>query len=222
MRLPRPAAVAIAAVLASGWAHLAAAEIRTDRLSGRQLGAWRQVAAVVMASDPASRLPLHPTLHGLWQEVASSRHVLQIELARPAGSSAIAGRFRIEGTDPDGRLRCAILLNLRVIDLLLIGWRDAQLVPFGGLGRAKRRAKVLGHELAHAAWAFQSPEQARLSRQAQTDGERLATAARTVGTGGAGFAAAVEANERLTRLLEQPALAAEAAIAAELLASSSH
>jgi hypothetical protein len=221
MRLPRPATVAIGAVLASGWAHLADAEIRTARLSGRRLGAWRQISAVIMASDPASGLPLHPTLYGLWQEVAASRHVLHIELVRLAGSSAIAGRFRIEGTDPDGRMQCAVLLNLSVIDRLLMGSKDAQLVPFDGLSRAKRRAKVLGHELAHAAWVFESPEQAWLALQVQTDGERLATVARTVGTGGAGFAAAAEANERLTQLLEQPALAAEAAIAAELLVSSS-
>ena len=149
--------------------------------------------------------------------MSSSWHVLHIELPRRSGSSAIAGRFRIESQGPDGRIQAVLMLNLRVIDRVLTGTPKAQLVPFEVLGRAERRAQVLGHELAHAVWAFAAPDQARLALEVQAHAERLAVIARTVGTAGTGFGEQVEANERLIRLLEEPALAAEKAIALELL-----
>jgi len=214
MRAPRRAA-AFWAILALAGAPTAEGEIRTDRLSRSQLKAWKEIAAVVLAMDPRGR-PLHPTLHRLWREVDSSRHVVHVELPRRSGSSAIAGRFRIESQGPGGRLEAALVLNLRVIDRVLTGAPDAQPVPFDALGRTERRAQVLGHELAHAAWAFAAPGQARLALDVQTHAERLAVIARTVGTAGPGFVEQVEASERLIRLLEEPALAAEAAIAAEL------
>jgi hypothetical protein len=206
---------AIVAVLALARVPAAEGEVLMDRLSGARLKAWKQIAAVVLATDEEGQ-PLHPTLHRLWREVSSSRHVLHIELPRRSGSSAIAGRFRIESQGPDGRIEATLMLNLRVIDRVLTGSPEAQLVPFEVFGRAERRAQVLGHELAHAAWAFASPDQARLALDVQAHAERLAVVARTVGTTGPGFGEQVEANERLIRLLEQPALAAEKAIAAEL------
>ena len=215
MRAPGRTVAAIAAVLALARVPAAEAEVLTDRLSGAQLKAWKQIAAVVLATDAEGR-PLHPTLHRLWQEVSSSRHVLHIELPRRSGSSAIAGRFRIEGQRQDGRIEATLMLNLRVIDRVLTGSPEAQLVPFDALGRAERRAQVLGHELAHAAWAFAAPDQARLALDVQAQAERLAVIARTVGTAGPGFGEQVEANERLIRQLEEPALAAEKAIATEL------
>jgi len=215
MRAPGRTVAAIAAVLALARVPAAEAEVLTDRLSGAQLKAWKQIAAVVLATDAEGR-PLHPTLHRLWQEVSSSRHVLHIELPRRSGSSAIAGRFRIEGQRQDGRIEATLMLNLRVIDRVLTGSPEAQLVPFEVLGRTERRAQVLGHELAHAAWAFAAPDQAGLALDAQAHAERLAVIARTVGTAGPGFGEQVEANERLIRLLEEPALAAEKVIAAEL------
>ncbi len=215
MRAPRRAVSAMVAVLLLARAPAAEAELLTDRLSGAQLKAWQQIAAVVLATDPEGR-PLRPTLHRLWLEVTSSRHVLHVELPRRSGSSAIAGRFRIEGQRPDGRIEATLMLNLRVIDRVLTGSPEAQLVPFEALGRAERRAQVLGHELAHAAWAFAAPDQARFTLDVQAHAERLAVIARTVGTASAGFGEQVEANERLIRLLEEPALAAEKMIAAEL------
>jgi hypothetical protein len=215
MRAPRRAVAAIAAVLALTAVQTAEAELRTDRLSGGQLKAWKQIAAVALAKD-AQGQPLRPTLHQLFREVDSSRHVVRVELRRRSGSSSIAGRFRIESVGADGGLEATLVLNLRVIDRVLTGSPDAQLVPFEVLGRAERRAQVLGHELAHAAWALAMPDQARLALDVQLEAERLAVMARTVGVAAPGFVAQVEANERLTRLLEEPALAAEAAIASEL------
>lgn len=193
----------------------AQAEIRTERLTRGDLRAWRRIAAVALATDPGGR-PLHPTLHGLWREVESSRHVVHVELRRPSGSSAIAGRFRIGTLGPDGRLETTLVLNLDVVDRVLTGSPDAQRVPFQASGRALRRAQVLGHELAHAAWAFANPEQARLALEVQAHAEHLAVLARTVGISAPGFGEQAAANERLIRMLEEPALAAEKAIAMEL------
>jgi hypothetical protein len=216
MRHPRRAWAAwLLVALAS--AASAGAEIRTDRLAGGRLKAWREITAVVHALDAEGR-PLHPTLHRLWREVDSSRHVLQVELPRRSGSSAIAGRFRIESLAPDGRLEATLILNLRAIDAVLTGSPDAQLVPFEAAGKAERRAQVLGHELAHAAWAFAAEDRARLALATQTRAEGLALMARTVGTASPGFGAAVDASERMIRLLEEPALAAESVIARELVA----
>ena len=215
MRASPLATVTLPAVLALVAPPVAQAEIRTDRLSGGERKAWKQIVGIVMAVDSQER-PLHPTLRQLWREVESSPHVLHIELRRLDGSSAIAGRFRVEAQGPDGRLEATLILNLRVIDRVLTGSPDAQLVPFEVLGQAARRAQVLGHELAHAAWAFAAPEQARQAFEAQVAAERLAFVARTVGTAAPGFGERVEASARLIRRLEEPALAAEAAVAAEL------
>jgi hypothetical protein len=72
----------------------------------------------------------------------------------PTGSSAIAGRFRLESVGRDGRHEASLTLNLRTIDRVLTGTPDAQLVGFERLGRTKRYAQVLGHELAHAVWTL--------------------------------------------------------------------
>jgi hypothetical protein len=212
------AVAAAGVVLVLAGVPCAEAEIRTDRLSRRELKAWREIAAVALATDDRGR-PLHPTLHRLWRDVEASRHVVHVELRRPSGSSAIAGRFRIEALGPDGLLEATLVLNLKVVDRVLIGSPDAQVVPFQAKSRVLRRAQVLGHELAHAAWAFAAPEQARLALDVQAHAERLAVLARTVGTSAPGFGEQVGASERLIRLLEEPALAAEKAIAAELARS---
>lgn len=206
---------AVGTALVLTGAPRAEAELRTDRLSGGELKAWRQIAAVALAKDGTGR-PLHPTLYRLWREVESSRHVLHLELRCRSGSSSIAGRVRIESVGADGRLEATLVLNLRVIDRVLTGSPDAQLVPFEVVGRAERRAQVLGHELAHAAWVFAAPDQARLALDVQAAADRLALMARTVGVATLGFGEQVEANELLMRQLEEPALAAEATIASEL------
>ena len=219
MQAPRLVLAAFVALLVAllevASAAPALAELRTDRLSKGQKKAWKSMAAMALATDPQGR-PLHPTLRGLWLDVDSSPHVIHVELRRQRGSGAIAGRFRIERIEPDGRFEAMLILDLRTIDRVLPGGKGTQRVPFGDLGRAERRAQVLSHELAHAAWAGSQPERARQALEVQTEIERLAKLARTVGTAGAGFAAEVEATERLIRLMEEPALLAEAAVSAEL------
>ena len=192
--------------------------IRTDHLSGHQLKKWKSIVAVVQAVGRDGQ-PLRPMLHRLYREIESSPHDVRIELPGTKGTSAIAGRFRIEPLGADGRLEATILLNLRVIDRVLTGSPGAQLVTFETLGRPERYAQVLGHEMAHAVWAFADPEHTRLATRVQADAAALARRARTEGTTAEGFSQEVQQTERLVRLLEQPALDAEAAITEELRTS---
>jgi hypothetical protein len=194
----------------------AGAEIRTDRLSGGRLKAWKRIVALVLAVDHDGR-PLRPTLYRLWHEVDASEHVVQIELVRPrGGASAIAGCFWIETMDPHGRFQARVRLNLQTIDTAS---PELQAVPFDGLSRAERRAQVLGHELAHAAWALAEPTRARLVVGVQVDAERLARRSVDAGTAGPVFARQAQDGERMEQMLEEPAVAAEAAVAAELRTS---
>jgi hypothetical protein len=78
---------------------------------------------------------------------------------------------------------------------------------------------VLGHELAHAAWTFADPERARFVVEVQRRSQEQARRAQTEGTAGEGFSDEVQETERLVHLLEEPAIAAEAAITEELRAS---
>jgi hypothetical protein len=215
VQTPRLALLVFVAILELAAAPETLAELRTDRLSKGERKAWKGLATMALATDPGGR-PLHPTLARLWIEVDSSPHVVQVELRRQSGSGAIAGRFRIERIESDGRMVAKLTLDLRTIDRVLSGGEGTQRVPFGALGRAERRAQVLCHELAHAAWAGSRPERARLTYEVQAEADRLATLARTAGAGEHEVRAEVEANERLTWLLEEPALLAEAAVSAEL------
>jgi hypothetical protein len=205
-----------AAVLALAGAATVEAAIRTDRLSGGELRAWRSIVGVVRAMDLDGN-PLHPTLHRLFHELETSVHLIQIEMLRLRGSSGTAGQFRIETLGKGGRHEGSIRLNLRTIDHVLTGPQE-QTVPFVSPGRHERRAQVLGHELAHAVWAFAEPDRARLALEVHERAQLLARRAQTVGIREPGFGAQVEESERLIRLLEEPAIAAEAAIAAELAA----
>ena len=93
-------------------------------------------------------------------------------------------------------------------------------LPFEGLGRKQRYAEVLGHELAHAAWSFADPERARLAHRLQGETEqqmKMLLAARARGLG-AELQEHVEELDRLGRVLEEPAEAAEVSIWEELLA----
>ena len=210
-------AVVLMILVLSG-ASRAGAEIRTDGLSGGQLKTWKAIVAVVLAADQDGT-PLHPTLHRLYRAIDSSPHVVRIEMPRRKGSSAIAGRFRLEAIGANGRHEASITLNLRTIDRVLTGSPDAQRVTFEGLGRTERRAQVLGHELAHAAWTLADPERICLVARVQRQSLELARRARTEGTAGDGFRQQVDEIERLVELLEEPALAAEAAITEEVRAS---
>jgi hypothetical protein len=218
MRIQGLAGTAVSVAMVLSGAGRAEAEIRTDGLSGRQLKTWKAIVAVVEATGRDGQ-PLHPTLHRLYREIASSPHVVRIVIPATKGSSAIAGRFRVESLGTDGRHEGSITLNVRTIDRVLTGSPDAQLVTFETLGRTERYAQVLGHELAHAAWALADPEHTRLVAGVQADAHALARRAQTEGTAGEGFSAQVTETEVLVRLLERPALAAEAAITEELRAS---
>jgi hypothetical protein len=194
------------------------AEIRTDGLSGRHLKTWKAIVAVIEAVWPDGQ-PVHPTLHRLYRELESCVHTVRILIPDTKGSSAIAGRFRFDTLGTDGRHETSILLNVRTIDRVLTGSPEAQLVTFEKLGRTERQAQVLGHEMAHAAWTLRDAENTRLVVEVQRRSLALARRAQTEGVAGEGFAEAVQENERLVRSLEEPALAAEAAIHEELRAS---
>ncbi len=218
MRIQGLAGTAVSATLVFSGAVWAEAEVRTDGISGRQLKTWKAIVAVIEAVGPDGQ-PLHPSLHRLYRELDSSTHVVRILIPDTKGSSAIAGRFRIDTLRADGRHETSILLNVRTIDRVLTGSPDAQLVTFEKLGRTERCAQVLGHEMAHAAWTLGNAEHTRLVADVQRRSLELARRAQTEGTAGVGFSEAVQQNEKQVRSLEEPALAAEAAITEELRAS---
>ena len=193
------------------------AGITTDRLSGRQARAWKKIVALALAVDPDGR-PLYPTLHRLWQEVDFSGHIVQIEMPRSHGTSGIAGRFRIETVGPDGRFGTVIRLHLEEIDSVRTRPPNPRGISFAAFRKVQRYALVLGHELAHAAWAFADPEHARLAMRLQSNADLLARRARQDAAVGAGLAAELEATDRLARRLEEPAVAAEVAVGEELQA----
>jgi hypothetical protein len=218
MRIQGLAGTAVSVAMVLSGAVRAEAEIRTDGLSGRSLRTWKSIVAVVEAVGRDGQ-PLHPTLHRLYTEIESSPHVVRILIPDTKGSSPIAGRFRIDAFRADGRHEASILLNVRTIDRVLTGSPDAQLVTFERLGRTERYAQVLGHEMAHAAWTLEDAENTRTVVDVQRRSLELARRAQTEGVAAEGFSEAVRENERLVRLLEEPALAAEAAITEELRAS---
>ena len=138
--------------------------------------------------------------------------------------SYIAGRYAITKVDPEGKAHEGILiLNLRAIDKASTGGagrRANGFLPFEGLGRTQRYAEALGHELAHAVWSFADPERAGLAHRLQGETEqqmKMLLAARARGLG-AELQEHVEELDRLGRVLEEPAEAAEVSIWEELLA----
>jgi len=218
MRIQGLAGTAVSVAMVLSNAAPAGAEIRTDGLSGRTLKTWKAIVAVILAVGPDGP-PLHPTLNRLYRELDSSAHTVRVLIPDTKGSLGIAGRFRIDALGSEGRHETSILLNVRTIDRVLTGSPDAQLVTFEKLGRTERYAQVLGHEMAHAAWTLGDAENTRLVVDVQRRSLELARRAQTEGVAGEGFAEAVQENERLVRALEEPALAAEAAITEELRAS---
>ncbi len=95
-----------------------------------------------------------------------------------------------------------------------------EFVPFAGLRRETRYAKVLGHELAHIEKALRDPDYLHLLREICTEQSAIAAG---VGADGQRLSEGV-LKERLERVWllvlesEKPALAAEAQIRRELLA----
>ena len=140
--------------------------IRTDRLSPRQLVAWRAIEAIVLGKDASGRFN-HPKLQSLWQWVETSGHVIYVELPDPKDRcDHQAGRFRIEKADIDRQKYIAVIrLCLSVIDGALVRKRARNMdgfIQYEGLSREERYAEALGHELAHAVWILGDRSHARL------------------------------------------------------------
>ena len=137
-----------------------------DRLSQKELRQWRSIERLVHTSRPDGTLP-STTLHGLWEWATQGGNAIYIELSAPdCAAMGTAGRFLIERVDPRAARHVGvILLCLANIDRVPArgGERLANgLVRFAGLGKTERYAVILGHELAHAAYDFASPERARM------------------------------------------------------------
>ena len=215
--------VASASVVLSGTAW-AEGGIRTDRLSGKALEAWRSIVAVVKAKDRAGR-PLHPALREVWDSVDAGGCTVFVELPDPGSRRPyILGRFAVTKVDAGGKaIEGVLVMNLTAIDRAASGPGAARpngFVPFAGLGKSERYAEVLGHELTHAAWGSADPERTRLSMELPRE---VAALSRQVLAAPAerGSEAVVERArelERLSREVEEPAEAAEQAIWLELVA----
>ena len=193
--------------------------LRTDRLSRKQLQAWNKIVEIVLA-EGGDHQPLHPTLRQLWDTVDRSGHVVYVEM--PRRKSYIAGRFAITRVDPEGKAHEGILIvNLRAIDNASTGPGSARadgFIPFKGLGKKQRYAELLGHELAHAAWTLAEPERTRLVMPLQSENERLMQQWVQEAPGSDALLRRVNELERLSRMLEESAEAAEVKIWEELLA----
>ncbi len=197
---------------------------RTDRLSPRQARVWNAIRKIALAADRQGR-PLYATLQGLWSNVEQSTHLVFIELTTdPKHCSNMAAETVIEEPDPSGRRHTIrVRLFLPAIDRIYPGEQASQegmeFVPFSGLRRQQRYAKVLGHELAHVATMFRDPEYLRLVREICAEQKAIAAA---VGKDGKRLSD-VAFQARWNRIwpvvleVEKPALAAEAAIYRELL-----
>jgi hypothetical protein len=164
--------------------------------------------------------PLHPTLRALWDAVDTGGHIVYVQMRSRRGS-CIAGRFAITKVDPEGKTHEAILiLNPRAIDQVPTRpaiVRTGGFIPFDGLAKYERYAELLGHELAHAVWTVADPERARLVMPLQTDNEQVMRRVLD-DTLGSGDRERVRELAQLSRMLEEPAEAAEVAVWRELRA----
>lgn len=140
--------------------------IHTERLSPRELRAWRAIEAIVFATDDSGRFS-HPRLQSLWQWAETSGHVIYIELrGRKHRSDSLAGGFKIEELDPEGHRHIAVIeLCLPLIDQAPVSEKAGpgySFIRFEGLGKKERYAEILGHELGHAVWILGDESRARL------------------------------------------------------------
>ena len=198
---------------------------RTDRLSQRQIRIWDAVRRVVLATDARGR-PMHPNLYGLWSTVGQSGHPVFVELITDKKKcSNQAGECAFEMLDPAGRVyQVRLRLFIPTIDRAYAGEQPSQdgivFVPFSGLSREERYAKVLGHELAHIDRAVADPDYLHLLQEICT--EQTAIAAGVGADGQPLPAAALRARWNLIWPLvlesDRPAITAEAEIYRELLA----
>jgi hypothetical protein len=137
-----------------------------DRLSREQLRQWRSIERLVNASG-RDGTPRYPTLRGLREWASDSGHAVYIELSSPeCAEKGMAGKFVIERIDPQGARHVGVirlcLANINRPHVGGGGTRANGFVRFAGLRKKERYAEVLGHELAHAAYDFASPERARM------------------------------------------------------------
>ncbi len=198
---------------------------RTDRLSSRQIRIWDSICTIVLAVDARGR-PTYPTLYGLWRSVELSGLTVLVELITDKKKcSNQAGECAFETLDPAGRMyQIRLRLFIPTIDRAYAGEQRPQegivFVPFSGLSREERYAKVLGHELAHIDRAVGDPDYLRLLREICTEQTAIAAG---VGADGKPLSTAdLRARWNLIWPLvlesDRPAIAAEAEIYRELLA----
>jgi hypothetical protein len=199
--------------------------ISTDRLSPRQIRLWSAIRKIALTQDPHGR-PLYPTLYGLWCAVEQGGLPVFIELITDKKRCANqAGECAVEALDSAARMHSIRLrLFIPTIDRAYAGVLPAQegmiFVPFSGLSREERYAKVLEHELAYIDRADRDPGYQRLLQDICN--EQLAIAA-GVGADGKRLSDLI-LKERWARIWplvlesEKPAIAAEAEIYRELLA----
>jgi len=153
--------------------------LRADRLSSDQRERWQPIVQLVLAEDERGR-PLHPTLRQMWDQVAQSGHEVFVELPEPGPSTRfVAGLFRVESVDADGRIVAVVRLHLETIDQATVADSPSHgFRRFEGLAREARYLEVLGHELGHAVWALADPERARRSMTLRRRSHGLARAMR--------------------------------------------
>jgi hypothetical protein len=133
--------------------HKQATGILLDRLTKSHLKVWRSILEIVFAQDKEGR-PVHPKLFGLYQQAATSGHVIFVELSTQSFSYSSLGGCKIE-SQAVGTQKATIVmrLNLGMIGRACINERNRRadgFIPFAGLGKKERYAEVLGHELTHA------------------------------------------------------------------------
>jgi hypothetical protein len=200
--------------------------IRTDRLSRKQLRAWKAIEAKVFAKDASGRLR-YPKLNSLWRSVETSGNLVYVELPAPkARYDREAGKFVVEKSGFEGQKHIAVIrLCLPVIDEALVRKRargSDGFIRFDGLRKEERYAEILGHELAHAVWVLGDQGHARLLQELIAEVEGFERSRRRALHG-----AALDEQERqhlqriefLMTKIEGPAEMAEAEVWKELLES---
>jgi hypothetical protein len=205
--------------------------IRTDRLTEKQLNIWKSIEQVFVAVSQNGQ-PLHPKLYSLWRWAQMSGHLISIELWDRSApvikcggildvNSTHGGIVDVEKSDPDGRVELVVIrLYLRNIDRAFATTSlPARFIQLKGLRKNERYARVLGHELIHAARILEDLGYARLCRELQEEATEIL---RVNGQRPHGWYQAPETQQRLLRIenlskeIEAPAHAAEMEIYREL------
>ncbi len=199
--------------------------ILTDRLTPRQLRAWRAIESIIFARDASGQLT-HPELQSLWERADKSGHLIYVEMVCPNILwDTKAGRFRIEKLDPDGRKHIAVIeLCLPTIREALVRKRVQKghgFIQFEGLSKNERYAEVLAHELGHAVWFLSDNNRAQMldSMDRETEMYSRRRRIRHGNTWDEEMQRHLEKSESWQRTTETPARSAEAEVWRELLAS---